>query len=172
MERYHIVATGESDGYRFEVNEAGPHDPRLLAALMELDLLTYTEPTFSRYTAAAFLRHGHVFTARADELLIGACHCMRDYNNPREVVIFNMALRPGWRGHGLGTRFLTRILLRLREQGVHSVVLQVAQANSRAVFVYEEKFGFERVETLENEFGNAQVYFAMRLDLTVWQPGV
>lgn len=165
MERYHLTRSLDSEGYTLEVHEIDRHEPRQIAVLTELDLLTYSEPTFSRYTLGAFLRFGRVFTITADGLVIGACHCMRGFDDPDEVVIFNMALRPGWRGHGLGTRFLHHLLDKLRARGTRSVSLVVAAANGRAIAVYRQKFGFEHVETLPNEFNNGVEYLLMRLDL-------
>lgn len=166
MERYYLTLPTDSEGYAFEVGEVRGHDPELIPELTELDLLTFSEPTFSRFTLGAILRFGRVFTARADGLLIGACHCMRHWDEPGEVVLFNMALRPGWRGRGLGTRFLHRIFQLLKEQGNQSVALVVGSGNLRAVSVYRDKFGFVDVGLLPNEYGNQQEYRFMRLDLT------
>lgn len=165
MERYHLTRSLDTDGYSLEVHEIDRHDPRQIATLTELDLLTYSEPTFSRYTLGAFLRFGRVFTITADDLVIGAAHTMRSFEDPDEVVIFNMALRPGWRGHGLGTRFMFQMLDKLRARGTRTVALVVAASNQRAIAVYRTKFGFEHVETLPNEFNNGQEYLLMRLDL-------
>jgi ribosomal protein S18 acetylase RimI-like enzyme len=170
MDRYHLTRTLDNDGYLFEIREVKRHDPQLISALTELDLLTYSEPTFSRFTLGAFLRHGRVFLAMADELVIGACHCLRDFERPAEVVVFNMALRPGWRGHGLGTRFMAGLLSLLKQQGVSAVQLQVAENNERAIWIYREKFGFEHVTVHPNEFHNGQSYRLMRLDLGRYQP--
>lgn len=166
MERYYLSLPTDSEGYPFEVAEVHKHDPTLIPELTELDLLTFSEPTFSRFTLGAILRFGRVFTARADGLLIGACHCLRNWERPSEVVLFNMALRPGWRGRGLGTRFLHRLLAIVQAEGAGSVALVVGEANARAMAVYRDKFGFVDVETLENEYDNHQEYRLMRLDLT------
>lgn len=165
MERYHLTRNTDSDGYRFEIREVQGYDPSLIPILTELDLLTYSEPTFSRFTLGAFLRHGRVFLAMAEELVIGACHCMRDYEHPEDVIIFNMALRPGWRGHGLGTRFLAAVLEKMKQSGVRAVVLQVADHNQRAIWIYKEKFGFTQIGTNHDEFRNGQTYMVMRLEL-------
>lgn len=170
VERYHLSRTTDTDGYDLVVHEIEAPDPDLVPVLTELDLLTYSEPTFSRFTLGMMLRHGRVFTVTVDGMVIGACHCVRDYQDPDEVVIFNMALRPGWRGDGLGTRFLYRILTRLQASGARAVTLQVAASNQRAIAVYQSKFGFELIGTHENEFNNGQTYLHMRLDLTAPVP--
>lgn len=165
MERYHLTRSVTSEGYALEVHEVDAHDPALIAVLTDLDLLTYSEPTFSRYTLGAMLRFGRVFTITADDLVIGAIHCMRSFADENEAVIFNMALRPGWRGHGLGTRFLHGALEKLKARGFQTVALLVAASNHRAITVYRTKFGFEQVGAHLNEYDNEQEYLLMRLDL-------
>lgn len=167
MERYYLTRSpASSSGYQLEVHEVDVADPELIPQLVDLDLLTFAEPTFSRFTLGAILRFGRVFTVTADELTIGVCYCLRAWTDPHEVVIFNMALRPGWRGHGLGTRFLYKVLVRLKNGGARSVALAVAASNHRAIAVYRTKFGFEHVATLPNEYHTGQEYLLMRLDLT------
>lgn len=167
MERYYLTRSpAASDGYALEVHELDTADPALIPQLIDLDLLTFAEPTFSRFTLGAILRFGRIFTVTADELIIGVCYCLRDWERPDEVVIFNMALRPGWRGHGLGTRFLHKVLVRLKQGGATAVTLSVAASNQRAIAVYRTKFGFDHVSTLRNEYNTGQEYLLMRLDLT------
>ena len=168
MERYHLTRSFNSEGYDLTVVELDRHDASLIPVLTELDLLSYAEPTFSRYTLGGFLRFGRVFLIKANELVIGACHTFRSYDNPNEVVIFNMALRPGWRGHGLGTSLLKGVVENLHRDAVASVVLAVASNNHRAIAVYRTKFGFEQVDLLPNEFHNGQEYHLMRLDVSAW----
>ncbi len=165
LERYHITRTPEGEGYALHIDEVENYDASILADLGALDLLTYSEPTFSRYTLAAFLRHGKVYTIRADDVLVGACHCMRNFAHPEEVVLFNMALRPGWRGQGLGTRFLDGVLDRMRAEGARGVRLLVSTSNARAIAVYQQKFGFTLVARLEDPYGVGQAYLEMVLDL-------
>ena len=168
MARYHLTRSSNSEGYELTIGEVDHHDSKLIAVLTELDLLSYSEPTFSRYTLGGLLRFGRIFLIRADDLVIGACHTFRSFDDPDEIVIFNMALRPGWRGHGLGTRLLAGVLERLREHGVKRVVLAVAGDNHRALAVYRTKFGFKQVDLLPNEFNNGQGYHLLRLQLSDW----
>ncbi len=165
MERYYLTRSTTNEGYALEVQEVDRHDPLLIPVLNELDLLTYSEGTFSRYTLGALLRYGRIFTITADGLVIGACHCLRSFDDPTEVVIFNMALRPGWRGHGLGTRFLQGVVDRLHARGTRWISLLVGAQNHRAIAVYRTKFGFQHVATYPNEYNTGQEYFLMRLEL-------
>lgn len=168
MERYHLTRSYNSEGYELTIAEVVEHDPALLPVLTELDLLSYAEPTFSRYTLGGLMRFGRIYVIRADELIIGVCHTFRSFSDPDEMVIFNMALRPGWRGHGLGSRLLAGVLERMKEGGAKRVVLAVASNNHRAIGVYRAKFGFRHEDILDNEFNNGQSYHLLRLDLAEW----
>jgi len=168
MDRYHLTRSFNSEGFELSIAEVDAHDPALLPVLTELDLLSYAEPTFSRYTLGGLMRFGRIYTIRADDLVIGVCHTFRSFDDPEELVIFNMALRPGWRGHGLGTRLLAGVLQRMKAGGAKRVALAVASNNHRAIAVYRTKFGFAHVDILNNEFNNGQSYHLLRLELADW----
>ncbi len=170
MDRYHLTRSLNSEGYDLSIVECDIHDPALIPVLTELDLHSYTEPTFSRYTLGGLMRFGRLFLIKADTLVIGACHTFRNFDDPEEVVIFNMALRPGWRGHGLGTRLLQGVIDQLKAHAVKRIALAVASNNHRAIAVYRAKFGFVSVDLLPNEFNNGQEYHLMRLELGEGSP--
>lgn len=165
-DRYYLTRSTTGEGYELVIREVDAHDPSLVPVLTDLDLLSFFEPTFSRFTLGAILRYGRVYTISANELVIGACHCIRSFEDPEEVVIFNMALRPGWRGNGLGTRLLHGVLSRLKARGARSVALMVAATNHRAIAVYRTKFGFSHIATFPNEYNNGVEYLLMRLPLS------
>ncbi len=143
MESFQIDGT---TGRRFSigVEEVSRVDPDLVRTLIEIDLQTFAESTFSPYTAAAFLQNGRVFLLRADEAVIGTCVCMRAWDRPREAMILSMGIRPGWRGRGLGQRFVSLVLDKLQARGLRSVSLLVGADNRRAMKVYTD-VGFVQV---------------------------
>ena len=59
--------------------------------------------------------------------------------------MMSMGIRPGWRGRGLGQRFVTGTLHRLQARGLRAVTLLVGSVNSRAIRLYRE-IGFEVVD--------------------------
>lgn len=143
MESFRIDGD-ESRGFRIRVDEVQEVDDALVRTLIDIDLQTFAESTFSPYTAAAFLRNGRVFLLRADEAVIGTCVCIRCWDRPNEAMILSMGIRPGWRGRGLGQRFVSGVLDKLRHRGLRSVSLLVGEENRRAVKVYRD-VGFEVV---------------------------
>ena len=62
---------------------------------------------------------------------------------------FGIAVRDDAQGKGVGTRFLTQLLARLRAEGYAGVLLTTAKTNYGAQRLYE-KCGFERLGDAEN----------------------
>lgn len=163
MEGFRIVTDAGTE-YAISVQEVT--DPRedLVRTLIEIDLQTFSESTFSHYTAAAFLRNGRVFLLSADDLVIGTCVCMRCWERPNEVNLLSMGIRPGWRGRGLGQRFLFGVLDRLRGRGLRAVSLLVSEDNRRAIKVYRD-VGFEVTGEETEDPRTGERFLVMRAQL-------
>lgn len=128
--------------FRVRLERARRGDPDLARTLVDIDLHTFTESTFSPYTAAALAHHAEVFLLRADDTVVGAATCLRSWEPADEALLLSIGLLPGWRGRGLGYRFVAALLDALRVQGIASVSLMVGSGNERAVGVYSA-LGFE-----------------------------
>ena len=163
METFRIDgAAGRS--FVLEIDEVRDVDEDIVRTLIDIDLQTFSESTFSQYTARAFPRNGRVFLLRADGRTIGSCVCVRSWDRPSEAMILSMGIRPGWRGRGIGLRFVTGILDRLRNKGVRGVSLMVSLDNRRAIRVYEET-GFVVEEAMERDSRTGEAYVLMRCQL-------
>ena len=138
--------------------------PELVRTLIDIDVQTFAESTFTPYTAAAFLKGGRVFLLRADEVVIGTCVCLRSWERPNEAMLLTMGIRPGWRGRGLGQRFVSGVLERLKARGLRSVSLLVGKNNRRAIKVYSD-VGFAPVEEREVDPMNDDDVLLMRVTL-------
>jgi len=159
MENFRIDgATGRT--FELRIDEVEEITEELVRTLIEIDLQTFSESTFSHYTARAFLRNGCVLLLRADGHIIGTCVCMRTWQDPTEALILSMGLRPGWRGRGLGHSFVRGILDHLRRLGVRSVALLVSLDNRRALRVYEET-GFTVDEVMERDSRTGEAFVRM-----------
>ena len=135
-----------------------------MKTLIEIDLQTFAESTFSAYTAAAFLKYGHVFLLRAEDAVIGTCVCMRTWDRPNEVLILTMGIKPGWRGRGLGQFFVSGVVDGLRRQGTLGVCLSIGSDNARAIKVYKD-VGFEVVGEGPEDPRTAERFIYLRLPL-------
>lgn len=163
METFRIDGTA-GRSFVLEIDEVRAVDENVVRTLLEIDLQTFSESTFSHYTARAFLRNGRVFLLRADGRTIGSCVCMRSWDRPSEAMILSMGIRPGWRGRGIGLRFVNGILERLRVKGVRAVSLMVSLDNRRAIRVYEEN-GFVLEEAMERDSRTGEAFVLMRARL-------
>jgi ribosomal protein S18 acetylase RimI-like enzyme len=163
METFRIDGTA-GRSFHLEIQEVTRADEELVRTLMDIDLQTFSESTFSPYTARAFLRNGLVFLLLADGRVIGTCVCVRTWDRPNEALILAQGIRPGWRGRGLGIRFVKGILDRLRMRGLDAVSLMVSLDNRRAVRVYEET-GFVVTETLERDSRTGEAFVQLRCPL-------
>jgi ribosomal protein S18 acetylase RimI-like enzyme len=163
MESYRIDGNSEQD-YTLGVEEAGDVTPDLVRTLIDIDLQTFAESTFSPYTASAFLKGGRVFLLRADDVIIGTCVCMRSWERPNEAMLLTMGIRPGWRGRGLGQMFVRGVLDRLRARGLRSVSLLVGRNNRRAIKVYSD-VGFAPIEERPVDPQNDDHVLVMRATL-------
>lgn len=163
MESFRIGGEVGRD-YAIHVEEVTHPDPQIIRTMLDIDLHTFAESTFSRFTAAAMLANGRVYLLCADEVTIGTCVCMRCWDRPNEAMILSMGIRPGWRGRGLGQRFVAGVLDKLRGRGLRSATLLVGQENRRAIKVYRD-VGFEPVDETIGSLRGADVLMRMRVRL-------
>lgn len=163
MESFKIDSTSHRD-FTIRIDEVVEVSPELLRTLIEIDLQTFSESTLSPYSATTFIKGGKVFVLKANEMIIGSCVCMRGWDRPNEAVILSMAVRPGWRGRGLGQRFVSGVLERLRSRGLRNCSLHVGAENRRAIRLYEE-VGFRVVDQHDIDPQHKDVLLLMRANL-------
>lgn len=149
-------------GAPFTVVEVTEPSPRVVRTLVEVDLATFSESTFSDYALASMVRNGRVFVLESGSSAIGACVTMRCWDRPTEVMILSLGIKPGWRGQGLGQAFLLSVLGKLRSKGLRSASLYVGTDNRRAIQVYQD-CGFETVEIGSDLHGSNMVLMRVAL---------
>jgi len=152
------------DGLAIRVDEVHEVTDEAVRTMLDIDLQTFSEPTFSHYTAAAFLQSGHVFTLTVDSGVIGTCVFMRCWDRPNDANLLSMGILPGFRGQGLGQRFLIEVLGRLRKRGVMGVTLMVSESNRRARKVYADA-GFEQTGKRYDDPRTHEGFIQLRVQL-------
>lgn len=145
------LAGTHGKSYTISIVEADSRDRDAVRTITDIDLMTFSQPTWSQVTVELMLAHGRVYLLRADDIVIGTCCCMRSWINPSEAALFGMAIRPGWRGKGLGSRFLQGVIDFLDRDGVRSVVLEVDPTNRQALRVYESRFNFRQINQVDDQ---------------------
>jgi ribosomal protein S18 acetylase RimI-like enzyme len=157
-------ARRESTADPVVVVEADHIDPALVRTVIDIDLQTFSEPVFTHYTAAAVLQNGRVFLLTVDGQVVGTCVLLRCWDHPRECTLLSMGILPGFRGQGLGLRFLGEVFDRLRASGLEAVTLLVGQGNKRARKVYVEA-GFQPTGTRHVDPRTHEIHEELRANL-------
>ena len=81
----------------------------------------------------------HIYVARTPECAVaGFCAFWLVFD---EIHINNVAVRPQYRGHGMGTAIMHRVLAEARRLGAKRATLEVRASNQRAGRLYE-RLGF------------------------------
>lgn len=150
---------------RVRVERARRDDDTVVDRIIDMDLKSFLEPTFSRQSAAVLLGHGETFLLLDGEQVVGSCVTIRGYADPREAHVVSMAVLPGWRGRGLGRQFLTEVMDGLASDGFRGVSLLVESTNLRALRVYREA-GFRTVRESTPDDATATTRITLRAPLT------
>lgn len=150
------------------VEQVDEMDPSLLQALMEIEQEAFGRGGMNEWFLPPFARRGQVYAlwVEGHRKPVGVVECMVTWGQPHCAYLFGMAIREGWRGKGLGTRFLRDICRRLRVMGFLTLELTVAPTNAAALRVYQGKLGFEPIALYPEEYGQGEDRLLMRLDLT------
>ncbi|NMB46851.1 MAG: GNAT family N-acetyltransferase [Firmicutes bacterium] len=150
------------------VQEVDDVEPQLLLALIEIEQEAFGIGGMNEWFLPPFVRRGRVYAlwVEGSEQPLGVAECMISWGQPRCAYLFGIAIRDGWRGKGLGTRFLKEICRRLRGMGFTALDLTVSPTNIAALRVYQEKLGFRIIAFHRAEYGQGEDRLVMRLDLT------
>jgi [ribosomal protein S18]-alanine N-acetyltransferase len=129
------------------------HGERDLEGVLAVEAESFTNP-WTREMYAWELQNRslcHIYVIRApDDTIIGFCAFWLVFD---EVHINNLAIRPAWRGQGLGTRLLRRVLTEARRLGARCATLEVRASNLGARRLYE-RFGFVIAATRPGYYSN------------------
>lgn len=95
---------------------------------------------------------------------------MRAWDNPGCAYLVEIAVEEKSQGKGNGYHLLLQALIHLKKKGFSSIALTVDPNNSRARYMYCDKFGFEFVEYRKNEYGQGRDRLFLKLNLENWNP--
>ena len=122
-----------------------------LDGVLEVEQETFSNP-WTRDMYAWELQNRavcHIYVARLSECPVaGFCAFWRVVD---ELHINNVAVRPAYRGLGLGTALMQRIFEAGRTLGAHRITLEVRASNVRARQLYE-RLGFRHAGTRRNYY--------------------
>jgi ribosomal-protein-alanine N-acetyltransferase len=112
----------------------GPLD---LDAVLEIDQASFSNPwTRLMYEQELQNDQSFIFVARrAGSPVVGYCSYWIVLD---EVHVNNIAVRPGWRRHGIGRALLEHVLAEGRRRRCRAATLEVRRSNTAALRLYEE----------------------------------
>ena len=125
-----------------------------LTGVLDVEGESFTNP-WTREMYAAELRnravcHIYIVRAGADDGIVGFCAFWLVFD---EIHINNVAIRPAWRGQGIGTALMRYILIEARALGASRATLEVRASNDGARRLYE-RLGFYVAGTRRNYYTN------------------
>lgn len=141
------------------------YNQELLDKLVKLEKEAFGRGALNKWHMAPFINHGKVFVIYDSGEPIGLAEVLRDFDNPNLAYIFSLAITSDYMNQGLGSQLLDYILQWLQKLGIKEVELTVDPENEYACYIYEEKFGFERIEIRESEYGRDEPRLVMKLSL-------
>lgn len=162
---------GVERGLDVRMERASRGDDSLVDVVIDIDLKSFIEPTFSRHTATALLQHGETFLLLSGDQIVGTCLAMRAWDPPDTCHLVSMAILPGARGRGLGQRFIGWVLAALAADGVGAASLIVGSENLRALRVYKD-VGFEVVREGAVDRTSGERQLLLTVDLRTAHPHV
>ncbi len=139
-----------------------------METILKIDSEVFIGNLLSNWVLVTFIRYGHVFGLFVCDSLKGFIIFLRSWDNPRLAYLVEIAIERNSQGKGYGSYLLLQSLFDLQKRGFSTVVLTVDPNNIQAQHIYCDKFGFEFVEYLKNEYEKGQDRLFLRLDLEKW----
>jgi ribosomal-protein-alanine N-acetyltransferase len=124
-----------------------------LTGVLEVEQESFTNP-WTREMYAWELQNRsvcHIFVVRTDDCAVaGFCAFWLVFD---EIHINNLAVRPAYRGQGIGTALMDRVLAEARHLGARRATLEVRASNLPARRMYE-RLGFYVAGTRRNYYSH------------------
>lgn len=147
------------------IEEIGTVEDAVISRLVEMDREAFGSGGMNEWHLVPLIRHGRVFAIRREGEIVGAIQYMLDWDEPYKAYLVGVSVRRQWQGKGVGTQLLTESFRHLIRYGLKEVELTVAPENTRAVKLYETKFGFVTTGFRKAEYGEGEDRLVMKCRL-------
>lgn len=136
------------------------------------ELIHFSEEAFGEKAADVFevvfqIYYGNVFLLKEshkNNKILGVAAFSRAWDKNKMAYLSDYAIAEEARGKSLGEKFLKIVLEDLKDQGFEQVRLTVDPDNEPAVSLYES-LGFEKIEFVEDLYGEEEDRYIMELVL-------
>ncbi len=142
-------------------------DQTLLRRMVNFGLDIFGDLAIDEFALVPQIRHGNVFLLkeRGKTQVIGLANLMRVWDEDDKVYLSDLAIRDEYTGYGLGYEFMKIIGENLVDQGFNTMGLTVDSTNDQALFLYEDKLGFEKIEFKKDEYVEGFDRYYMEWDM-------
>ena len=97
------------------------------------------------------VKYGKVYALVENEEVIACIELIRAWDT-ETVYLYGLAVKETEFGRGLGSKLISEVLELISKEKILRIQLTVASNNIAAINLYK-KFGFKKIDFLENEYG-------------------
>ncbi|WP_245684812.1 GNAT family N-acetyltransferase [Orenia metallireducens] len=133
--------------------------------LVKIESEAFGEGGLNQWGLVPMIYHGMVYVIWLDKEPIGLAEYMRDMKDIEKGYLYGLAISKSHQGKGFGSKLLDYSLRDLSKREIKKVELTVDPNNQNAVYIYQQKFGFNKVDYRENEYGVGEDRLIMELKL-------
>lgn len=147
-----------------EIREVKAENIEIIEEIIKLEKEVFGENgAIDIWNLKPYIKYGKVFVGLEEKEIIGCCELLKDWNENR-IYLYGFLIKKDRTGKGMGSIFLQLILDKLKEENVEIIELTVSPKNISAIRLYE-KYGFEKAQYIENEYGNGNHRFLYKKKL-------
>ncbi len=118
----------------------------------------------NRYLLPVFAKYGKLFVIYKDNNIVGMAEFMSDWGDIKKVYLVGFSVFSEYQRHGVGKRFLSGLIERLKKENIEKIELTVDLANKKAFNLYLNA-GFVKKEFSKDEYGPGNDRYIMELSL-------
>ena len=97
----------------------------------------------------SFIRSGRVYAAVEYDEVLGCAYFLRDFNNPGQCFLYEIAVKPQESGKHIGESLLLSAFADLKESNLRMAEVCVHPSNYKALKIYRESLGFHVINAPE-----------------------
>ena len=125
----------------------------IIDKLIEIESEAFGEGGLNQWGLVPMIYHGLVYVIWLDKEPVGLAEYMRDMEDIKKAYLYGLAISKRYQGKGFGSQLLDYSLMDLSKRRIKKVELTVDPNNQNAVYIYHHKFGFDKIDYREDEYG-------------------
>jgi ribosomal-protein-alanine N-acetyltransferase len=137
----------------------------IINKLTKIEKEAFGEGGLNQWGLVPMIYHGLVYVIWLDKEPVGLAEYIRDMEDLEKGYLYGLAISKRHQGKGFGSKLLDYSLRDLSKREIKKVELTVDPNNQNAVYIYQHKFGFNKIDYRKNEYGLGEDRLIMELKL-------